>query len=126
MRQLSFRHKLLLWTLLPIVVIYTGLFLYIRSRIIRRSTIDYEEWQRTLVLLYASQFNDNLTQVAELAATTAHALESFPTANEAELYQFLIENVQVNPLIYGSAIALKPRMVRRPLRSGGLGSPMPS
>ncbi|XFA74213.1 ATP-binding protein [Thermosynechococcaceae cyanobacterium Okahandja] len=108
MGQLSFRHKLLLWTLLPIVVIYTGLFLYIRSRIIRRSTADYEDWQQNLVLLYATQFNDNLRQMAELASTTAHALETFPATSEAELYQFLAKNVQLNPLTYGSAIAFRP------------------
>jgi two-component system sensor histidine kinase/response regulator len=106
--QLSFRHKLLLWTLLPIVVIYTGLFLYIRSRIVRRNTLDYEEWQQHLVVLYATQFNDNLRQIAELASTTAHALEVLPTASEAELYQFLTKNVQLNPLTYGSAIAFAP------------------
>ncbi len=106
--KLSFRHKLLLGTLLPIIVIYTGLFLYIRARVIRRSTADYEQWQQAMVSLYATQFDDNLEQMAELATASAHALETFPMASEQELYAFLRRNVEMNDLAYGVAIAFSP------------------
>ncbi|MFN4279705.1 ATP-binding protein [Thermosynechococcus sp.] len=106
--KLSFRHKLLLGTLLPIVIIYTGLFLYIRGRVIRRSTADYEEWQQTMVSLYATQFDDNLEEMAVLATATAHALEAFPMAGEQELYSLLRRNVAMNNLVYGGAIAFTP------------------
>ncbi|MDM7327181.1 MAG: ATP-binding protein [Thermosynechococcus sp. Uc] len=106
--KLSFRHKLLLGTLLPIIAIYTGLFFYIRARIIRRSTADYEQWQQFRVLLYARQFDDNLEQMAELATASAHALETFPITKEQELYSFLRRNVEMNHLVYGMAIAFTP------------------
>ncbi|HIK36162.1 MULTISPECIES: PDC sensor domain-containing protein [unclassified Thermosynechococcus] len=106
--KLSFRHKLLLATLLPIVVIYTGLFFYIRGRVIRRSTADYEEWQQAMVSLYATQFDDNLEQMVELATASAHALETFPLASEQQLYSFLRRNVEMNHLAYGMAIAFTP------------------
>lgn len=58
--------------------------------------------------LYADQFNDSLAQVAQLATTTAYALETFPKVDEQQLYAFLRRNVTVNPLVYGSAIAFTP------------------
>ncbi|RMH64023.1 MAG: response regulator [Cyanobacteria bacterium J003] len=106
--KLSFRHKLLLGTLLPIVVIYTGLFLYIRSRVIRRSTADYEAWQRELASLYAQQFSNALQEITGLATTSANALEAFPAVREEELYSFLRRNLKISRLAYGTAIAFTP------------------
>ena len=96
---------------LPTLVIYITvlglMFAYMRA-------INREEVERNMVRLaanYAARFDGAFREVAAIADATASFMERVPDLAEDKLFAQLQANVELNPLVYGSAMAFDPTRV---------------
>ncbi len=103
--RLSTRWNILLLTVLPITVIYVVIFGISIVQMQRRTRAEVETRMTQLASYYASQFDGNLRQAAQIAQTTATFVETHPGISEEQVYAQLRANVGRNELVYGAALA---------------------
>lgn len=106
--KFSFRQKLLIYIAAPIALLYIGIWIYTIITLSRDDKRQIEEQMQELVATYANQLDGNLKELEGINQTIVNALESFPNLTEEQLFNYLTRNVNLNPLIYGSAIAYQP------------------
>lgn len=106
--KLSFRQKLLIYIAAPIALLYIGIWVYTIVTLSRDDKRQIEEQMQELVTSYANQLDGNLKELEGINQTIVNAIESFPNLTEDQLFNYLTRNVNLNPLIYGSAIAYQP------------------
>ncbi|NQT37701.1 MAG: hypothetical protein HQ581_09445, partial [Planctomycetes bacterium] len=106
--RLSTRWNVLLLTVLPITVIYVVIFGISIVQMQRRTRTDVEARMTQSAGYYASRFDGNLRQAAQIAETTATFVETHPGISEAQIYAQLRANVGRNELVYGAALAFEP------------------
>ncbi len=106
--QLTVRRAILLYTIVPVVIIFaisaaSGVS-FLRSRI--QSQVNEQMTQ--VAVGYADGLDYILRRLAGETNRTAVALQAIPELSEDELYNLLRLHVGDNPVIYGAAIAFKP------------------
>jgi signal transduction histidine kinase/DNA-binding response OmpR family regulator len=106
--RLSTRWKILLLTVVPITVIYVGIFGFSLVQMQRQARRDVEKYVTELAGRFASQFDADLREAAQVARSTATFIETSPELTEGQLYAQLRANVAQRDLIYGAAMAFEP------------------
>ncbi len=107
MRQAT-RWKILFLTVVPITVIYVAIFTFSLVQMKRQARHDVQQYVTELAGRFASEFDADLCEVAQIARSTATFLETCPELTEEQLYGQLRANVSQQELIYGAAIAFEP------------------
>lgn len=106
--RLSTRWNILLLTVVPITVIYVAIFGFSLVQMKRQAQDDVEQYMTELAGRFASEFDADLREVAQVARSTATFVETCPDLTEKQLYEQLRANVSQQQLIYGSAMAFEP------------------
>jgi serine phosphatase RsbU (regulator of sigma subunit) len=106
--QLTTRRAILLYTVVPVIVIFaisaaSGVT-FLKSRI--ESQVN--EQMTKVASGYANGLNYILRRMAGETQRTADTLQAFPDVSEDELYTLLRLHVGDDPVIYGAAIAFIP------------------
>ncbi len=106
--RLSTRWKILFLTVVPITVIYVAIFTFSLVQMKRQARHDVQQYVTELAGRFASEFDADLCEVAQVASSTATFLETCPELKEEQLYGQLRANVSQQELIYGAAVAFEP------------------
>jgi PAS domain S-box-containing protein len=106
--RLSTRWNILLLTVVPITVIYVAIFGFSLVQMKEQARRDVEKYATEVAARFASEFDGDLREVAQIARSTATFVETCPDLTEEQLYAQLQANVSERELIYGSAIAFEP------------------
>ncbi|MFA7254687.1 MAG: SpoIIE family protein phosphatase [Candidatus Omnitrophota bacterium] len=103
----SIRWKLFIAVSLPLFIV-SFLILGMVFYDLRRSAVEgMNHYMEELATLYAEKFDANFSSVVRAAEATAVFLSGEGTASERDLYQILRNNVEKNPIIYGSSVAFE-------------------
>jgi PAS domain S-box-containing protein len=114
--RLSTRWNILLLTVLPITVIYLGIFAFSIVQMQRQARRDVEDRVTELAGRFAAELDADLREVAQVAVSTATFVETRPDVTEEQVYAQLRANVARRNLVYGSAMAFEPETFEgRPL-----------
>ena len=106
--RLSTRWNILLLTVVPITVIYLGIFGFSLVRMKQQAEHDVKEYVTEVAARFASEFDADLREVAQIARSTATFMEANPNLTEDQIYAQLRANVLQRELVYGSAMAFEP------------------
>ena len=106
--RLSTRWNILLLTVAPITVIYLGIFGFSLVQMKRQAERDVKQYVTEVAGRFASEFDADLREVAQIAESTATFMETDPGIKEEQIYAQLRANVFQRELIYGSAMAFEP------------------
>ncbi|MCZ6837367.1 MAG: ATP-binding protein, partial [Planctomycetota bacterium] len=106
--RLTLRQKILLFTIVPITLVYALVSFMAISRMQQKATLDLDQRMTDKARRYAGEIDGYLRQTAQIAASTASLLGNLDTLSEENLYQQLEANVNTHPLVYGAAIAFEP------------------
>ena len=80
--HLSIRHRIVLFTVVPIAVIYAVLLVLSITQFERRARRSAERQMSALADHYADQFDGQLREVAQIAISTARFIETNPEMAE--------------------------------------------
>ncbi len=106
--NLSIRWKIILFIISPIVGIYLSVMIFNISKMQQWTTNTVEKRMIELTRNYAKRFNGHLREAAVIAELTAAYLADNPHLPSNNIYEILENNLQLNPLVYGSAAAFEP------------------
>ncbi len=104
----SIRHRILLFTVAPITLIYVMTFWLGMSRRHDITVRDIEVRLTELARSYSRHFDTQLRKVAQIAEANAAGVQIHPQISEAQIYQSLRSSVEMDPLVYGAALAFEP------------------
>ena len=107
--RLNILWKLILTIALPLLGIYIVLNLFEFNTLRDQAIRDINERVTRLATLYAQQFDGELSTIAQVAKSTAEFLAIDPELGRNEAWLILEQNIRQNDLIYGAALAWKPR-----------------
>lgn len=106
--KLSFRKAILIYTLVPIIVLFS-VFAINNMYMIKREAIKRVENHMTdLAISYASIVDGFLRPIEGAAIINANLVEETDVLSEKNIYKLLGLQVENNPIIYGAAIAFMP------------------
>ncbi len=106
--HVSIRQKIILFTVVPITLIYVVIFGFGLNQGQQRATIDTEKRLTQMAGHYASKVDAHMRELAQIARSTANFLENDPDQTPQELYELLRTNVRQSPAVYGAAVAFVP------------------
>ena len=111
--KLSFRKAILLYTLIPIIVIFILFALENLHSVNLDTSQRIKQHMSDLAISYANIFDGFLLPIAGAAKTNAELMEIYPEINEDKIFSILELQVAQNPLIYGAAIAFMPHQYEK-------------
>lgn len=106
--KLSVRNAILLYTLIPITVIFIVFAVENIEQTRKDVHTHIENHMTDLAYSYASLFDRTLNPIASIAKTTADILHIDHKLKESEIYALLRRHVEQNNLIYGAWVAFAP------------------
>jgi sigma-B regulation protein RsbU (phosphoserine phosphatase) len=104
---------MILWIAGPALVIYIFILGLTAVGQYRQSKREVEQAMTRLATSYSARLDGYLREVARIAETAAHVVQSGVELSDAQLYTLLENNVEQTPLVYGSCLAFEPG-TRRP------------
>lgn len=107
--RLNILWKLILTIALPLLGIYVALNFFEFNTLRDQAIRDINERVTRLATLYAQQFDGELSTIAQVARSTAEFLAIDPEMGRNKSWLILEQNIKQNELIYGAALAWKPR-----------------
>lgn len=106
-RFYSIRWKLFFAVSVPLFIV-SFLILGMVFYDLRKSAVEgMNHYMEELATLYAEKFDANFSSIVRAAEATAVFLSGEGTASERDLYQILRNNVEKNPIVYGSSVAFE-------------------
>ena len=106
--KLSIRSKIVIVIIMPIVVIYLAIMMFNIFEARQWTITNAEKRMGELSISYADRFDSLLREAAQAAKLTAAFIESYPRPSSELIYAQLQANLQINPLVYGSAVCFEP------------------
>jgi serine phosphatase RsbU (regulator of sigma subunit) len=106
--KLSFRRAMLLYTLIPIAIIF---IIFATENIYNtRQEVHHriEKHMTDLAYSYANLFNEVLHPISGIANTTADILQTYHSTKAEDIFKLLKLHVEHNPLIYGAWVIYAP------------------
>ncbi|WP_164880772.1 response regulator [Aestuariirhabdus litorea] len=104
----SIRQKIILFTVVPITLIYVVIFGTGLIQGQQRATAETEKRLTQMAWHYASKVDGHMRELAQIARSTAIFLESNPDQSAQQLYELLRTNVRQSSTVYGAAVAFVP------------------
>lgn len=106
--QRSIQWKIIIYTVIPIAIIYL-VFLGATISSLEESFSRNEEAEiRNQAAIMTDRLDKEFNQLEEIAGLMAQFIENQPDMTLKMAYNLVRENVAINPLIFGSAIAFEP------------------
>lgn len=106
--KLSFRKAILIYTLLPIIILFS-IFAVNNMMMIKREALQsIENHMSDLAISYAGIFDGFLKPIEGAAIINASLIEESDALTDKNIYKLLELQVENNPIIYGAAIAFIP------------------
>ncbi|MEM6822042.1 MAG: cache domain-containing protein, partial [Verrucomicrobiota bacterium] len=102
------RQKIALLIVLPTVLILLMVFAIAGHKFQKRSTEDVERQMTELAWRYANQFDGHLREAAQLARSTAAAMEVYSNSTPENLFQLMEQTFKHNQLLFGVGLAFQP------------------
>ena len=106
--KLSFRKAILIYTLLPIIILFSTYAINNMLMIKREALQRIASHMTDLAVSYAEVFDSFLKPIEGAAIISANLLEESDGLTEKNIYKLLALQVENNPIIYGAAIAFMP------------------
>ena len=106
--KLSFRKAILIYTLIPIILIFSAFALNNLITIRKEIQQQVENHMIDLAISYAKIFDGFLKPIGGAAKTNARFMEENYALQEDEIYRLLELQLEINPNIFGAAIAFMP------------------
>ena len=106
--KLSFRKAILIYTLIPIILIFSAFALNNMITIRKEIQQQVENHMIDLAISYAKIFDGFLKPIGGAAKTNARFMEENYALQEDEIYRLLELQLEINPNIFGAAIAFMP------------------
>ena len=106
--KLSLRLKIFLFTLLPVVGVYSGLTFFNVLKMRQLTSANVEQRLSEIAGHGAQHLDRCLREAAQIATMTAAFVENNPHLTSNQIYTQLETNLKTNPLVYGSAICFEP------------------
>ena len=105
--RVPIRWKLLVWTVVPILVVFIVVMGVTVTLLQRQARREVESHMIELTAHHAARFDGRLREMVRIATSTATFLETAPDLDESQLRAQLRATVGQSPLIYGAAIAFE-------------------
>ena len=105
---MTLRRQMILWIAGPALVIYIFILGLTAVGQYRQSKREVEQAMTRLATSYSARLDGYLREVARIAETAAHVVQSGVELSDAQLYTLLENNVEQTPLVYGSCLAFEP------------------
>ena len=93
---------------LPTLVIYVVVIGLMMVHLRTEARAEVETEMTRLAANYAARFDGAFREAAAVATATARFIETAPDLTEEQLFAQLRANTELNPLVYGAAIAFEP------------------
>ena len=106
--RLTIRRKIVLFVIIPLVGLYAVFAILNAVKMRQQTTANVENRLRELALSHAERFDSRLREVAQIAAMTAAFVEDNPDLDSERIYRQLQTNLELSPLVYGSAVCFEP------------------
>ncbi|NOQ65070.1 MAG: SpoIIE family protein phosphatase [Methyloprofundus sp.] len=106
--KLSFRKAILIYTLVPIIILFSLFAINNMFMIKREALLRIENHMTDLAISYAGIFDGFLKPIEGAAIINASLIEESDVLTEDNIYRLLELQVENNPIIYGAAIAFMP------------------
>ncbi len=101
----SLRFKIIFLTIVPTTLIYFTILFFSLFRFEENATDDITREMHQYTQYYASYYASFLRETMQIANTSASFLQQNLQLGKNQLYAMVKKNVELNPLVYGSAIA---------------------
>ena len=106
--RLSIRRKIVLFVVMPLIGLYAVFSILDAVGMRRETTADMENRLRELAHAHAERFDSRLREVAQIAKMTAAFIEDNPDLESERIFAQLQANLELSPLVYGSAVCFEP------------------
>ena len=106
--KLSFRKAILIYTLIPIITLFSIFAIHNVIKIKHEAMDRVENHMTDLAISYADIFDGFLKPIEGAAKINASLVEDADELTEKNIYKLLELQVENNPIIYGVAIAFMP------------------
>jgi len=104
----SIRATMIAMIALPTLVIYVVVIGLMMVHLHKQARSEVETEMTRLAGNYAARFDGAFREAAAVATATARFIETAPELTQAQLFAQLRANIELNPLVYGAAIAFEP------------------
>jgi len=101
----SLRFKIIFLTIVPTTIIYFSILFLSIYQIERHETAETTRKMHQYTQYYASYYASFLRETMQIANTSASFLQQNLKLSKSQLYGVVKKNVELNPLVFGSAIA---------------------
>jgi PAS domain S-box-containing protein len=101
----SLRFKIIFLTIVPTTIIYFSILFLSVYQIERHETAETTRKMHQYTQYYASYYAGFLRETMQIANTSASFLQQNLQLSKSQLYSVVTKNVELNPLVFGSAIA---------------------
>ena len=101
----SLRSRIIFLTIVPTTLIYFGILFITLLRLEENAIDDVSREMYQYTQYYASYYASFLRETMQIANTSASFLQQNLKLNKHQLYAMVKKNVELNPLVFGSAIA---------------------
>jgi len=101
----SLRFKIIFLTIVPTTIIYFSILFLSVYQIERHETAETTRKMHQYTQYYASYYGSFLRETMQIANTSATFLQQNLQLSKSQLYGVVKNNVELNPLVFGSAIA---------------------
>lgn len=93
---------------IPLLFIYLA-FLGVEHTVLKKRAVqNMKKFMESVSRAYAAEFNGELAKISQIADVTASFMDTNPVIIENQIYDFLKANIQLESLVYGSAVAFEP------------------
>ncbi|OQX34621.1 MAG: hypothetical protein B0D91_12175 [Oceanospirillales bacterium LUC14_002_19_P2] len=106
----TIRQKIILFTVVPVTVIYNLLFGINLYQSVQRSSQALENQMAETAWRYAGQFDNFLMESSQVARSIAGFIEISPRLDDAHLYRLVANSVSDNPMLVSASLIFLPDM----------------
>ncbi len=109
----TIRTRMIAMIAMPTLVIYVVVIGLMMEHLRKEARAEVETEMTRLAGNYAARFDGAFREAAAVANAMARFIETAPDFTEGQLYTQLRANTELNPLVYGAAVAFEPGTYKR-------------
>ena len=113
---MKIKWKITIYFILPVIIICILLMLFNLYKVQRIEQKNVDSNLSSFSEKCSEKLNGKLNEAALLTKTTAFYMENNPSLSSKQIYKFLLNNLNLNPFIYGSAICFLPYHYNKNIR----------
>jgi PAS domain S-box-containing protein len=114
--RISIRNKIILFIAVPIILIFLGEIAYQLNFEHQQAMGEARDFLEAKAMYLTEVMNGHIRDIQQTAESTAFFIKSDADITLDEIYSFLQQNVENNPLIFGCAVAFEPYAFKKDRR----------